>query len=120
MTFRILSPAHNEIVAATTYLEKQSGLGGEFLGVVYSTFDDIEADFNAFPQWEMNPLDAEIRRVILKRFRYVIYYQIVHDEIVVLAVCHGSRDFGTWLKRVQQRDPWSDQQDYHQQGGNET
>lgn len=104
MSVRVLSPVHREIVEAATYLEQQAGLGAEFLNLVYSNLDAIKADPDSFPLWELNPLDVEIRRVLLQRFRYVIYFQVLRDDIVILAVSHGSRDYDTWLNRARQLD----------------
>ena len=104
MNVRVLSPVHREIVQAASYLEEHGRLGADFLKLVYSTLDAIEADPASFPLWEANPLDTEIRRVILQRFQYLMFFQIVVDEIIVLSVCHGSRDHSTWLSRVQQLD----------------
>lgn len=41
----------------------------------------------------------EIRRVRLRRFPYAIYYRILSDEIVVLAVMHGRRQPRRWQSR---------------------
>jgi toxin ParE1/3/4 len=42
-----------------------------------------------------------IRRVILQRFPYAIYFRIETDEIVVLAV-HGRQDPARWRRRIPQ------------------
>ncbi|MFM9961183.1 MAG: type II toxin-antitoxin system RelE/ParE family toxin [Planctomycetaceae bacterium] len=120
MNFRVRSPVHREIVRSASYLEKHGGLGADFLQLVYSSLDAIEADPERFPLWEANPLDIEIRRVILKRFQYLIYYQIVVDEIIVLSVCHGSRHYSTWLDRVQVRDFWPETKHEDQPSGDES
>lgn len=102
MKFRILSPACREIVDIADYLRTQSGRGDEFLRLVFDNLDAIESDPYSFPQWELNTTDLEIRRVLLAKFRYLIYYQITRDEVIVLTACHGSRDPGQWLSRAQQ------------------
>lgn len=117
MNFRVLSPVHREIVQASAYLEQQAGLGAEFLTLVYANLDAIEADPGSFPLWESNPLEMEIRRVVLQRFRYIVYFQIVRDEIIVLAVSHASRDYHNWLNRVQKLDSWPGQRNEDQSGG---
>ena len=104
MKVRVLSPVHREIVEAMKYLEGRAGLGAEFFDLVYQQLDAIEGNPFAFPLWEMNTIDVEIRRVILTRFQYVIYFQIVRDEAVILSVSHGKRDAGVWLGRVQRTD----------------
>ena len=83
MNVRVLSPVHREIVQAANYLEEHGRLGAGFLKLVYSTLEAIKADPESFPLWEANPLETEIRRVILQRFSYLIFFQIVVDEIIV-------------------------------------
>ena len=104
MKARVLSLVHAEVVEAVIYLQKQSGLGETFLNQIYSKFDEIGADPESFPLWELNPLNVEIRRVLLPRFRYVIYFQMIKHEVVITAVVHGSRDCESWLKRVRHVD----------------
>ena len=48
---------------------------------------------------ETFPGDATIRRVLLKRFPYVVVYEILPDEIHVLAVAHTHRRPNDWLAR---------------------
>lgn len=105
MNFRVLTCVREEIVSAAMWFEvKAAGLGIEFLDLVEAELGKIEADPNSFPAWEHNFLDAEIRRVILRRFEYVIYYQIVQEEVVVVSVSHGSRDYESWVKRIRHLD----------------
>lgn len=42
---------------------------------------------------------GSIRRVILQRFPYAIYFRVETDEIVVLAV-HSRQDPGRWRERI--------------------
>jgi plasmid stabilization system protein ParE len=35
-----------------------------------------------------------------RKFPYVVYYKVVEDEIVVIAVLHGSRDPEEWQRRI--------------------
>ncbi|MBC7818728.1 MAG: type II toxin-antitoxin system RelE/ParE family toxin [Planctomycetaceae bacterium] len=121
MNFRVLIiPVHREIVQASAYLEQQAGLGAEFLNLVYTNLDAIEANPDSFPLWESNPLEIEIRRVVLQRFRYIVYFQMIRDEVIVLAVSHASRDYHNWLNRVQPLDSWPDQRNEDQSGGNKS
>ena len=101
MNFRVLTSVREEIVAAAMWFDgKVAGLGVEFLDLVEAELDKIEADPKSFPEWEHNFLDAEIRRVIVPRFGYLIYYQVFQDEVLVVSVSHGSRDYESWIKRI--------------------
>lgn len=105
MNFRVLTSVREEIVTAAMWFDgRVTGLGVEFLDLVEAELGKIEADPNSFPAWEHNFLDAEIRRVILRRFEYMIYYQVVQGEVVVVSVSHGSRDYGSWIKRIKRLD----------------
>ena len=105
MNFRVLRTVREEIVAAAMWFEgKADGLGVEFLDLVDAELAKIEANPFSFPAWEHNFVNAEIRRAILQRFDYVIYYQLVQDETVVVSVSHGSRDCESWIKRIRYLD----------------
>ena len=41
-----------------------------------------------------------IRRVVVNRFPYSVYFRAEQHRIVVLAVFHGSRDPVLWLARA--------------------
>ena len=40
-----------------------------------------------------------IRRAVLKKFPYGIYYSITEDKVIVLSVIHHKRSPGVWKKR---------------------
>jgi hypothetical protein len=44
-------------------------------------------------------LDGPSRWVRLRQFPYVIYYRIDGDKPIVMAVAHGRRRLGYWLRR---------------------
>lgn len=44
-----------------------------------------------------------IRRVVLRRFPYLLFYQIVGDEFHVVAVSHHRRRPGYWRHRTELR-----------------
>ena len=43
---------------------------------------------------------ADVRRSILKRFPYVIYFRALRDEVLILAVMHGRRHPRRWKSRL--------------------
>jgi plasmid stabilization system protein ParE len=45
----------------------------------------------------------EVRRALMTRFSYAIYFTVDHESIVVLAVTHQARDEKTWKRRVTRR-----------------
>ena len=87
--------AEAELVDAAEYYEERlPGLGAEFLEAVDAGADVVLSD----------PLRAavcgqEIRRHLLKRFPYALYYRVGTEEIRVLAVKHHSRHPDYWKHR---------------------
>ena len=43
-------------------------------------------------------VDAEVRRLVVRRFPYAVYFREVGDEVLVLAV-HGRQDPRRWQGR---------------------
>ena len=76
------------------YEERRLGLGGEFAAAVEDAVTRIAATPLAFPR-----VHGETRRAILGRFPYAIYFRILDDDIVVLAV-HGRQDPQRWQLRT--------------------
>src|SRR5947208_1469765 len=73
------------------YEDERAGLGAEFLGAVDACFDTIEK----FPEMFAR-VHGEIRRAIVSRFPYAVYYRVEPERVVVLAVLHMARDPKLW------------------------
>jgi plasmid stabilization system protein ParE len=84
-----------EIEAAFEWYENERpGLGVEFL-------DELRATFNRIGDGPLKyrKLRAGIRRALLRRFPYAIYFAIDVEIVVVVAVLHASRDPAQWQRR---------------------
>jgi len=101
LNLRILAAAETEIAEARDYLENQvPGLGGRFLNDLAETLSAaIEEQPLRFTKLETLPEDQPYRRALLAVFRYAVVFEILTDEIVVVAVCHSSREANYWLAR---------------------
>lgn len=76
------------------YNECQFDLGKEFNKEVYSTIQTI----SAFPKaWSL--LSKNTRRCLLYRFPYGIIYQILKDEILIIAVMQLNKKHNYWKNR---------------------
>ncbi len=42
----------------------------------------------------------DVRRVVLKRFPFSVYYLVDNDRLIVLAVLHARRDPENWKSRI--------------------
>ena len=77
------------------YEQQQAGFGLNFLDCVA----DVLARIESMPEsYEM--IFEDVRRAVVRRFPYSIFYRIETDQIVVLAVFHGKRDPKIWQSRV--------------------
>lgn len=80
--------------AAVWYDERRPGLGLEFLTAVRDGLDEVALHPLRWPV-----CSRRSRRYRLNRFPYAIIYQIVQDQVILLAVAHLRRRPGYWRKR---------------------
>ena len=88
--------AESDLVDARRWYEEQrEGLGDDLLLCVEETLDRIRRmpELNA-------PGYRGIRRALIRRFPYVVYYRFDGSMISVLAVMHGRRDPKDWQSRA--------------------
>ena len=76
------------------YEDRRSGLGSEFVDEFLRALDLIESDPEANPS-----VDDDVRRALLRRFPYGVYYSTEADHIQILAVLHLHRDPSSWRTR---------------------
>jgi plasmid stabilization system protein ParE len=69
-------------------------LGLQFLDELRASYDRIVEGPLKYQE-----LRSGIRRALLRRFPYAIYFAIEGDVVVVLAVLHASRDPAEWQRR---------------------
>jgi plasmid stabilization system protein ParE len=96
----ILAEAEAEIENARQYFNDQSpGLGGRFLDELSQQLDAIIARPLSFPRLETLPKDQPYRRALLTTFRYAVVFEVIGEEVVIVAVPHASREPNYWLGR---------------------
>lgn len=87
--------AEAELLAARDWYENQrAGLGQEFVNEVREAVSAIAARPLTFPK-----VHGEMRRVILRRFPYGVFFQTTTAEILILGVLHGRRHPQQWKSR---------------------
>ena len=79
--------------AFTWYQDKQLGLGEDFLEAIDAKLKRIESNPLQFPI-----LRGQIRRAIVTRFPYGIFYVFGDEMISVLAVIHHARAPVRWQR----------------------
>ena len=77
------------------YDAKRGGLGLEFVAEIQKVFDRIAAN----PLLHQVVL-ADIRKGVVRRFPYCVFYRPHQDRVEVIAVFHSSRDPSIWQGRA--------------------
>ncbi len=98
MTFRLefRPEAFADITEAFSYYETQrSGLGADFEAELHQTVQLLAEMARAGPV-----VYRRLRRVLMQRFPFAIYYRVSGEIVEVRAVIHSSRDPRTWKRRA--------------------
>ena len=86
-----------DLIEAIAWFERRStGLGDRFRAAVDARFDDIERDPELFPR-AFDDLDFRFVRV--RRFPYVVLFQVRGEFVFVLGVFHSASDPTKWRER---------------------
>lgn len=86
--------------AAHWYDRQRRGLGDEFLEALELRLNELRDSPALAGRVPHAPPDVPVRRVLLTRFPYAIVFLETDEEIRVIAVVHGKRKPGYWLRRV--------------------
>jgi len=94
----VTAPGVDRDVEATYqwYEREQAGLGADFIDELRAAYDRIAAKLLSYQEF-----DAGIRRALLRRFPYAVYFAVEASTVVVLAVLHVSRDPAAWQRRIE-------------------
>ena len=94
-TLIVRAEAEADLAASKLWYEEQhDGLGARFLAEVDATFRRIEANPMAF-----GFVRGKLRRALVHRFPFGVFYVLTEQRIVVVAVLHAARDPRLWGKR---------------------
>jgi plasmid stabilization system protein ParE len=94
---RFTPEAEADLVEAFTwYDEAQIGLGNRFL-------DAVDEEVHRIADWpESSPaVHGSVRRALVRRFPYGLFYVVDAEEVVVLGVFHARRDPRAWQRRIE-------------------
>jgi plasmid stabilization system protein ParE len=87
--------AQNHIRAAYQWYESQrAGLGGEFLAALGEKFEHLRT----FPEGGA-VVYRNVRRAVVSRFPFLVFYVTGPKQTSVLAVLHHARSPATWPRR---------------------
>jgi len=77
------------------YEDQRPGLGDSFLVAIEATFLALQEHPKFHPR-----VNERVRRAVVSRFPYGIFYTIDGDLIRVIAVLHHARNPETWKSRA--------------------
>ncbi|HEX6038062.1 type II toxin-antitoxin system RelE/ParE family toxin [Longimicrobium sp.] len=81
--------------AAGWYEAREPGLGRDFLRAFRAATDRLRRD-----PFHYQIVFADMRRVLLRRFPYGVFYEIHGADVVVLGCMHTARDPELWQGRA--------------------
>jgi len=94
-TLSIRKEAEADVAEAYQYYEScRAGLGAEFISCIDEAISRIKNN----PKQFRAVLNA-VRRALVRKFTYGVYYTINKNEIIVLAVVHARRNPKHWQSR---------------------
>jgi plasmid stabilization system protein ParE len=89
--------ALDEAEAATDWYRRRSVRASQlFLDELDRAIDRLEDDADQFPEHIWGT-----RRIVLRKFPYLVIFRVTTTEVEVIAVAHGHRRPGYWRDRVE-------------------
>ena len=77
------------------YEQRQPGLGVDFVAQIQEVLEQISASPELYAQ-----IFQDVRRAVVRRFPYLVFYKVEPQQVVVLAVFHTRRDPKIWQART--------------------
>jgi toxin ParE1/3/4 len=95
---RYTTEAEAELDAAAGWFEANTAMGGSsFIDTIEDAVEEIRQLPAAWPVWTQYP---RFRVRTLRKLRYRIFYELVDDLVLVVAISHTKRRPGYWLDRI--------------------
>jgi len=92
---RLIPEAELDLDEAYSWYQAQApDLGADFLGAVNMCIAAIRRHPEAYQL-----VDPTMRRALLRRFPFAVFYEVGPAEILVYAVFHGARNPTAWKRR---------------------
>jgi plasmid stabilization system protein ParE len=88
--------AREELIEAQDWYEGEAtGLGRRFRQAINVVIDRMIDNLHQFPIVFKN-----VRRALLRRFPYTLFFVVEDDALIVIACFHASRDPSHWQRRT--------------------
>lgn len=91
--------AEDYLAACQYYSAIEGNLGVAFVHCVEQALKQVRQQPLA---WQ--PVDEDVRRILLARFPYGLYYTVEKDTLLVVSISHMKRLPGHWRERVGGKD----------------
>ncbi len=92
--------AENDFDKSYEYYAKESEkVADNFYKQVDNSFNKISKNPHAYPQ-----AYKKVRKLVIKRFPFIIYYQIKQVVVRIVAIFHASRNPEIWKDRAKNED----------------
>ena len=93
---RIRSEAESDLQEAYSYFEQcRFGLGADFMDCVENALAKLSSNHERYPL-----VYKSIRRILIRRFPFAVFYTEIDEIIVVFAVLHCAREQSVWRART--------------------
>ena len=97
MIIRFIPEADAELAEARQwYAHQQPNLDLEFMETIDDALSRVVRNPHLYPI-----VYRSLRRAVVRRFPFAMFYEITADEIEIIAVFHSRRDPETWKSRVE-------------------
>jgi plasmid stabilization system protein ParE len=77
------------------YEERQAGLGARFRDHLDAALSRIQRSPERYPV-----VYRSLRRTLVDRFPYLVFYQMAEGSLLVVAVMHARQNPKTWMSRA--------------------
>jgi toxin ParE1/3/4 len=81
--------------AVMWYEDQRPGLGNQLLDEIELVMDRIRRSPLQFPE-----VGNRVRRALLRRFPYSVYFRLSDEAVEIVGVLHHHRDPRTWQRRI--------------------
>ena len=91
---RLSAGAQHDVEDTVAWYEGQRLLGERFVAALDGLLNRVSENPQQFPV-----IETEVRRALVRRFPYAVYFVVSSDYIAVIAVLHVRRYSQEWQRR---------------------
>jgi plasmid stabilization system protein ParE len=101
MNPRLLPQARDDVADIVDRLDQQpTRLGIQFRAALNALIARLLQFPRMYQEVSRLPRGREVREAYLRRFQYLVHYEVTVTEIVILSVTHAHRRSARWRRRL--------------------